>query len=253
MIRLAVTATTAEPICAVDPVNFRDTKGLLMASPDEGCLWVLKAGGTTWDQAACENGEGGFGGGGGGSWFCSGGLGFAPIPDPSCYSPEAAPPAPEPPAYAGCRNWECMPAALAKAKQWLQKPDCAALFGSAETRGQDFDPQRVIDQVYSRGGGSVAGQYVSAAFAPIMLWPALTIPALQGGASVIIDSSPWDLWNLAGEVGYVSQQAEILLHELGHVYNALQGSGGSRIVSDGGFSSQRSIDNTNLIRSKCGN
>ena len=47
--------------------------------------------------------------------------------------------------------------------------------------------------------------------------------------------------------------ALLLLHELGHVYNDIPGSGGSKITSDGGFTNAASNANNSLIITNCFN
>ena len=54
-----------------------------------------------------------------------------------------------------------------------------------------------------------------------------------------------------GSIGDTLDQAETLLHELGHVYNDIAFSGGSQIAYDGGFSGNASQNNQNLVSQKC--
>jgi len=53
-----------------------------------------------------------------------------------------------------------------------------------------------------------------------------------GGAVVNIDGSDNSYWNTAGNLGDTDQLVILLLHELGHVYDDLIGSGGSQIKND---------------------
>ena len=157
-------------------------------------------------------------------------------------------------AYSPCTNWGCMPAALARAISALQNnPLCDQLFGTAQTRANGFNPIQIISQVYSQGGGLVGpnGSPVGAVFAPwLPLTEAVTFPILgpYSGATVVINGASSSMWNVAGQVGDTLDQATLLLHELGHVYSFLTGSGGSQIQLDGFGGSQQ---NQNLVMQKC--
>jgi hypothetical protein len=57
-------------------------------------------------------------------------------------------------------------------------------------------------------------------------------------------------WNSNGELGNSYINAAVLLHEMGHVYNDILGSGGSQIGNDT-RNSGKSQANTMLILQKC--
>ena len=162
-----------------------------------------------------------------------------------------------PPTPTGCSNWGCMPAALARAVSALENnPQCDQLFGTATTRANGFNPIQVISTVFSQGGGLVNGAPVGAAFLPVVSSilgnVAITAPNVSpgGGASVFIAGGSSSLWNLAGAINNTLFQAETLLHELGHVYSFIVGSGGSQIAYDG-FSTVTSEANQALVEQKC--
>jgi hypothetical protein len=88
----------------------------------------------------------------------------------------------------------------------------------------------------------------------------VTLPTVSGtlgnvifvGASVTIDSTAGGLWNLGGAAGQTYDQAALLLHELGHVYSLLFGSGGSAIAYDGPGSKAGTSDaNQSLVMNTC--
>jgi hypothetical protein len=132
----------------------------------------------------------------------------------------------------------------------LTSPDCQGLFGTAASRANGFDPATLFTDIYESASSTIAGTLISTAFD---ILPAngplgLTIGGIFGGVGsgagagiqVLINSdlmSGNDMWDL-----------EItLLHELGHVYNLLPGSGGSQITRLGDVAG----NNNDLIVSDC--
>jgi RHS repeat-associated protein len=229
-----------------DPINYSDPTGEQRAAPGAGDGPVIC---DPFDIACIAYnggsvGGGGIAGGGIGGGICGPGDYFNAEAN-SCETAGAS----EDPPPSPCSNWGCMPAALATAINALKThQQCADLFGNATTQAGAFNPVDVIQQVFKQGGSTIAGQSVSATFQPIVLWSALTIPNVGGGATVVIDSVNYDLWNSSGSIGDSYWQAILLLHELGHVYNDLKGSGGSKIGGDGFGGSDA---NTNLIKKDC--
>jgi len=191
----------------------------------------------------------GFGGGNFGA--CDpGGTAFAPVPytETACYVDDDSLGGPKPKK----KNWDFMPMALERAKEQLRThPECEKLFGTEQTRQGDFDPSKVLDQLYNQAGGTVHGYSVSTHFLWWSPWPAFTTSRPGGGGTVLIDGSDGSYWNLDGSNGDSYGLALLLLHELGHVYNDMPGSGGSKITGDGGFTNDKSNNNNTMIFKNC--
>jgi RHS repeat-associated protein len=137
---------------------------------------------------------------------------------------------PSPPAATGDPVQGGLDKARERALEMLQSPECQSLFGTAESRANGFDPATLIAGLFSSTNGatvragtatitSVFGRMTS--LGPL----GLTVGPLPPGAvvdvAVLINTSTFGLdeWN----------DALTLLHELGHVYNAAPGAGGSPI------------------------
>jgi RHS repeat-associated protein len=244
-----------------DPINFYDPRGREVWNPsycppeDENCAEQPGGGGS---GAGGGSGQGGSGGDdpepdpGDDPCGGEGGAQFAP-----CSAPEPPPPAPPPPPP-GCSNWGCMPAALAQAREWLKQPECAALFGTSGTRMAGFDPTAVLNSVYTPGGGPWGAgtfAYIPYPAAAITVPVALTVPGptpIVYGVTALVAINELNVpgtnaWNQ----GDTFNNALLLLHELGHVYNILPGSGGSQIQWDFGGIGGISTDNDNLVIQKC--
>lgn len=115
---------------------------------------------------------------------------------------------------------------------------------------------KVIHAVFGGNGGVINLQPVGASFVsigplPILPAPALTLPLPGGGARVLIDGSIGSYWNSSGAVGDITSLAILLMHELGHVYDLLSGSGGSQIQLDDGIRSSQSVANTARVIKDC--
>jgi len=164
-----------------------------------------------------------------------------------------------------------MPGVLANAIRVVQQlPACAEVFGTADSRTNGFDPVAVLTALYRnietpymlfQPASIVGGKPVSSAFA--YGW------ALNGNEGVeftglYIGTSGFatgprvwinvDNWIAEGRNSGMSliPMTEVILHEMGHVYNDLrtQGSGGSQIIqNDAG--NGLSSENTQLIYRKC--
>jgi len=68
---------------------------------------------------------------------------------------------------------------------------------------------------------------------------------------VLIDGSDGSDWNVSGDFGNIDELVIILLHELGHVYNDLPGSGGSKIIQSDGSSGAASDTNSLEVIKAC--
>ena len=157
--------------------------------------------------------------------------------------------------------------AISLALKYLMKADCAALFGSAATRSGNWNPTPVFTEVYGNGTSSstssnINGFEVGSIISPI-------IPAINASAVTItnrrfglfganVGSAVWingpsfvsDV-NRFGDFGN-QYNADVLLHELGHVYDDASafGSGGSAVQPDAG-NSTASGDNSLMVGNHC--
>ena len=158
--------------------------------------------------------------------------------------------------------------ALEAALGALKNGPCKNLFGPEASRDNGFDPSRVLGTVIT--GGKIAGQNVSTSWDSSLNIRFLlntniasTEPVYgitgsfpfvgQTGVQVDIDTARFNALSDGTQQG-IENAANILLHELGHVYNFLadQGSGGSRIVQDN-TTSGASLDNTLRVAINCFN
>jgi hypothetical protein len=153
-----------------------------------------------------------------------------------------------------------MSAVLAEATNRLRNtnrlnpsPDCAQLFGTDGTQVAGFpDPSTVLAAIYSNVGPTfpgianrVGGKRVSSTFvwAPVRHPVAFTLDTflyistsgIEIGPRVFINLSVWNGQGrdpspgIDGFIG-IEDMAATLLHEMGHVYTAIPGSGGSKIT-----------------------
>ncbi len=137
--------------------------------------------------------------------------------------------------------------------------NCASLFGSG------IDPTTALQALYGNIGSLfptatvLGGTSVSSSFSVLTYgsdaveYKALVVGFFNGqpyagiGARVDLNVSEWD--SLISN-GNTSLAAAILLHELGHVYNDIPGSGGSKITDDANNSAETQ-KNTALILKDC--
>jgi hypothetical protein len=143
--------------------------------------------------------------------------------------------------------WDFMNEALAIAKKALREhQECQELFGTAETRAGEFSPERMLDQLFSPTMNPPSGnQYGSFSFAdltsigpaaitypvPGSAVPGLTPPTLGLRVGIVINSAQSAASN-AWMRGDSFNNAVTLLHEMGHAYDWLFRSGGSKINWD---------------------
>jgi hypothetical protein len=121
----------------------------------------------------------------------------------------------------------------------LAKDGCRDLFGNSATRRAGFGPSAFASTYF--GGGNSHGRAIYADLTVLPDLAGVTVPlaapsiSMNGlgiaivptpGATTIINTyaSEW-------REGDSTTRALIMLHELGHVYNAIPGSGGSSIAS----------------------
>ena len=162
-----------------------------------------------------------------------------------------------------------MTTVLAIAKRVVQQiPACAEVFGTASSRANGFDPATVLSALYHNIEtpytlfplvSMVGGKPVSSAFA--YGWTLDGNEGVEfngfyvGTSGFMLGPRVWlnvGNWILEGRASTFNAMTEVILHEMGHVYNELQpqGSGGSQIIQyDKG--NGKSSENTQLIFRKC--
>ena len=131
-------------------------------------------------------------------------------------------------------------AAIAAALKDLSYPKCAALYGTAATRANGFNPVDVLTRLQNGQSLEPSGASFFAGYALLPLGPfaALTLPTpaaptgpyvpanVLGGTITLFNST---LFNDSNDT---IQQELTVLHELGHTYNYLPFSGGASIRFD---------------------
>ena len=137
-------------------------------------------------------------------------------------------------------------AGLKLAAQWLQKDSCKGLYGTSETRANGFDPVTLMSRLYGNGdtyvqigSTSVTTAFVEAGPLPL----GMTIPL---GPASVVDVAVFINMSRVGKDSW--EAALTMMHEMGHVYNLVGGSGGSQItrgVMDdyAGWNDDRIIEN----------
>jgi hypothetical protein len=225
-------------------VNFRDPHGQNAMEPVDGYCPA--------EFEDCDYPGGGLGGGGGGGGGVSCGPGIQLLPGAPCYDPNPPPPNPVT-TNPGCYDWTCMPAAFSRAVQALTlNSNCMSLFGTATTRANGFNPANVLtDIIYgSHNFGTVSFSSHSTNWGVAQTRPAglVPIPGLAGKVKISINElSGYGFWNN----GDATENAETLLHELGHVFNDLRGAGGFALPNSAENSDPYAFDK--LVKQKCFN
>jgi RHS repeat-associated protein len=202
-----------------DPVNFADPRGLYRSMADSVTryydaneMWAQEV--AYWSSV--WSGGGGGGGGGGGD---TGGRGGASTGDEATESPEE-------------RARGFLPDAVARATKAFESSDCRGLFG------EGLDPRDVLDNM-------VTGvRYGSIGFQKLEPGVDGTVVPDQGTAQdvggetkylrvdIVINSRQDGSKYWSGSDMTAEERARYLIHELGHAYNYLLGSGGSQFGQD---------------------
>lgn len=146
-----------------------------------------------------------------------------------------------------------MPAAFASAIEALTlNADCMNLFGTAATRAGKFNPVDVLTNIVygTHTLGNINFSNHSSDWGVAQTRPAgiFPIPGLAGKVSITINelvSSGLSLWNS----GNTLENADTLLHELGHAFNDLRGAGGFAIPNSAESKDNLAFDT--LIKQKC--
>jgi RHS repeat-associated protein len=215
-----------------DPANFGDPSGLDLTA--EQCIENVQL---------CDGSTGSFG-------FGSGAPGSGPDlglppPGPSLWnlfaflqsSGSLSPPQTNTTSSVGCYNRSCLPAALKLALEALALPSCQKLFGTSQTRSNGFNPSTVLSSLAAGGNqyGSINFSFIPLTVDAITTEVLPGLPLANSPKPVVIINSLYipgtSLWNN----GDALNNAITLLHELGHVFNLLSGSGGSMIKTDSIF------------------
>ena len=233
------------PTLSNDPINFVDPYGLYESSTDYG-LPPDFGGGTTLSSICLAQVQSEYQ-----EYLAEMGLMEAPSPfggsgygaaQNACmqlvgYAPAQAGPTTQttPP----CWDWTCMPAAFSRAVQALTlDPDCMALFGSANSRANGWNPVNVLtDVIYgSNSHGSVVFKNLGPGDAGVTTPSGFFgLKGLIAGKVTITINEYTDPSAAYWNAGYSTINAELLLHELAHAYTLLHGSGGfngTRFISD---------------------
>ena len=149
------------------------------------------------------------------------------------------------------QNRDLLGNAVRRAVAALANESCAGLFGNQKTRNGKFDPTIVLSALADGTKfGSIKFADKSTSWGVAQVTPN-GLPCLASKATITINStvSP-GYWNSNN----VDQNALTLLHELGHVYDLIRGSGGSAIKSpDALLGGSRSEYNDWLVDQNCFN
>lgn len=110
-------------------------------------------------------------------------------------------------------NLDLLDDAIDRAKKALsENEDCRHLFGNEKTRANGFDPASILDKIK-------AGTFATLKFEDLGAEDAAMVKAdgipKMSSVTITINSNTGGYWN----VGNTDLNAELLLHELGHVYD----------------------------------
>jgi RHS repeat-associated protein len=159
------------------------------------------------------------------------------------------------------RAWSfSIEAALSRAEKALERPACQSIFGDARTRSGSWDPKNILNTVFSAGGGYMGDSRTYAGYQTLSWYPfrsiAATSPTFFVGGNAGYGTVGWrveinltkmeEFWQI--DPDYV---AGALLHEMGHIYALVAGSGGSLIKYNGFGSSGQSEANQTLVMKNC--
>ncbi len=113
--------------------------------------------------------------------------------------------------------------AVKRAQEALESEKCQKLFGNKKTRENGFDPATVLGSIAD--GGTFGRVTFTTDGDPGSTTANGGIPKVSSSSVIIaLNTANWD-------VGNTLYNAETLLHELGHAYDIIHGSGGSVIKS----------------------
>jgi hypothetical protein len=119
--------------------------------------------------------------------------------------------------------WALLADAMRMAKDALKNSKCSGLFGNKKTRTNGFDPTEVLDSI------AAGGRFGSIRFSddgdPGSTTANGGVPKMSASSVMITINAPNWL------IGNTLYNAELLLHELGHAFDIIRGSGGSVIKS----------------------
>jgi len=109
----------------------------------------------------------------------------------------------------------------------LNQPACQKMLGTSETRANGFDPATILNELWGAGGATVkiGSSTVISSYGP--LGPIAPLGAIPDSLLMVADAAV--ILNTSRLTGDSWETAITLLHELGHLYNLLPGSGGSVI------------------------
>jgi RHS repeat-associated protein len=218
-----------------DPVNFNDPSGLFKQRPEDplpvGYCYLNPL------DPICRPGSMGMGGG-------PGDPGIADTPNGVAVNSLAdIPPTDLARAY-------LVPAFTRALQALTLNTDCMNLFGNAMTREAGFNPALVLGSIVNGGSlGSISFVDMGSGWGVAQAGPAgwLPLPGLAGKVSITINVyNDADLyWNDAD----TDENARTLLHELGHAFNFLRGSGGFALRNGAERTDKYAFDK--LIEEKC--
>ena len=172
----------------------------------------------------------------------------------ACQQIGSAPPPAASGAQQRCYDWGCMPAAFARAIQALTlNDDCMKLSGNDKTRANGLNPADVLTNIVFGSGsfGHIQFQNKGGGWGVALTTPAgkLPIPVLSGRVTITINEYISPSGSLYWNAGDTTANAELLLHELGHAFNFLRGSGGFAISNLSEYRNSMAFDN--IINKTC--
>ena len=134
----------------------------------------------------------------------------------------------------------------------VENTECMNLFGNGNTRASGFNPVSVLNNIVygTHTLGNINFSLHSFDWGVAQTRPAgfFPIPGLAGKVSTTINqlrSPSYNFWNN----GNTAENAETLLHELGHAFNDLRGAGGFAIPNSAENTDKYAFDK--LIKQKC--
>ncbi len=146
---------------------------------------------------------------------------------------------------------QMMNPAMTAAMQALSKKDCADLFGTPKSWAQGFTPQNVLKGIVSgKKYGRIAwGDKGGGGWGVAQTRP--TFPFIPGHASGVVMTINTFQTSIAGywSAGDPAENAETLLHELGHAFNFIRNAGGFAIPNSAENADKYAFDKK--VRKNC--